>query len=146
MLCLLFVGSSSLYAVEQFECEITTEPALPPLTETDGVFYSRITNNSVTGKYTSYHENGMKKEEGCLVEGKREGTFLLWGNYDVEVHTGTRTYKNGKLDGYWADFVCTPKCCYEGWDGNYVNGERIRGWHWNFGCTKPVEDFVNNAD
>jgi len=146
ILCLLYVGSASLHASEQIECGNSAEPALPPLAEIDGVFYSRITNNPVTGKYTAYHENGTRKEEGCLKDGKREGSFTYWGNYEEEVVVGTKTYKNGKLDGYWSSFVCTPKCCYEGWDGNYVNGENIRGWHWNFGCTKPVEDFVNNAD
>jgi len=111
----------------------------------DSLIYDKE-KNPVTGKYTAYHENGTKKEEGCLKDGKREGSFTYWGNYEEEVVVGTKTYKNGKLDGYWSSFVCTPKCCYEGWDGNYVNGENIRGWHWNFGCTKPVEDFVNNAD
>jgi len=111
----------------------------------DSLIYDKE-KNPVTGKYTAYHENGTKKEEGCLKDGKREGSFTYWGNYEEEVVVGTKTYKNGKLDGYWSSFVCTPKCCYEGWDGNYVNCENIRGWHWNFGCTKPVEDFVNNAD
>jgi len=111
----------------------------------DSLIYDKE-KNPVTGKYTAYHENGTKKEEGCLKDGKREGSFTYWGNYEEEVVVGTKTYKNGKLDGYWSSFVCTPKCCYEGWDGNYVNGENIRGWHWNFGCTKPVEGFVNNAD
>jgi len=135
--------SATLHASEYIECEDAVDASV---VETDGIFYSQSNHLPATGKYTAYHENGTRKEEGCLKDGKREGSFTYWGNFEEEVVVGTKTYKHGELDGYWSDFVCTPKCCYEGWDGNYVNGENIRGWHWNFGCTKPVEDFVNNAD
>ena len=96
---LLSVVSAPLYAREKKECKTSAEPALPPLTEIDGVFYSRISNKPVTGKYTAYHDNGMKKEEGCLVDGKREGVFSYYGNYEVEVNTGHKTFKNGVQDG-----------------------------------------------
>jgi antitoxin component YwqK of YwqJK toxin-antitoxin module len=75
------------------------------------------------GRWTCWHDNGRRKSEGALKDGKREGRWKTWhangrrrgdGEYERGIQTGRWTfwwengrkrsagmYENGRQDGRW---------------------------------------------
>ncbi len=67
------------------------------LEDREGVFYLKLSNTPYTGKSFEFHENGNKKSELTLKEGKIDGLLLQWhanGQKKTEVN-----FKDGKEDG-----------------------------------------------
>ncbi|MDB4719592.1 hypothetical protein OAF15_01515, partial [Akkermansiaceae bacterium] len=48
------------------------------LEDREGVFYLKLSNTPYTGKSFEFHENGNKKSELTLKEGKIDGLLLQW--------------------------------------------------------------------
>ena len=68
------------------------------LVERDGVFYTKDTNKPYSGQVFSLYDDGEKKREGNLKDGKLDGLWTRWtqeGWKDYE-----RTYKDGKKISY----------------------------------------------
>jgi len=70
------------------------------LIERDGLFYTKDTNKPYSGPVFTLYEDGQKKEEGSLKDGKMiSKTKWKWyrnGQKKSEIH-----YKDGKKDGKW---------------------------------------------
>ncbi|MDA7498494.1 toxin-antitoxin system YwqK family antitoxin [Akkermansiaceae bacterium] len=67
------------------------------LEDREGVFYLKLSNTPYTGKSFEFHENGNKKSELTLKEGKIDGLLLQWhanGQKKTEVN-----FKDGKQHG-----------------------------------------------
>ena len=60
----------------------------------DSVFYTKDKNKPYNGEVFSLHENGGKKENGILKDGKRNGLWTGW--YENGQKWLEKTYKNGK--------------------------------------------------
>jgi antitoxin component YwqK of YwqJK toxin-antitoxin module len=84
--------------------------------------YKSETNLLKNGKYIEYHSKtpwyeGIKKEEGTLINGIKNGPFIKWNNRGQQEEVGL--YKNGKLEGLWNKWNWCRKieeCTYK--DGN----------------------------
>ena len=69
------------------------------LVERDGVFYTKDTNKPYSGQVFSLYEDGEKKSEGTIKEGKWDGLWTGWYENGQKEREGT--YKDGELDGKW---------------------------------------------
>ena len=65
---LLIVGCSSPEPINHEET----------LNERDGVFYTKDTNKPYLGQVFSLYDGGKKKEEGTLMDGKKDGLWTSW--------------------------------------------------------------------
>ena len=63
----------------------------------DGVVYTKDTNKPYSGPVFSLYENGQKRSEGTLKDGKADGKFTWWYENGQKMLEGT--YKEGKLVG-----------------------------------------------
>ena len=59
------------------------------------VYVGNLRNGIKSGKWTTWYENGQKKEEGTFKDGKLEGLVTGW--YENGQRMGEYTYKDGKL-------------------------------------------------
>lgn len=118
------------------------------LTQREGLYYDG--NELSNGEYVEYYDNGAKKAEMNIEEGKLNGRMLMyhsngelaevryyannkmdgsWVKYDekrnkiAEAH-----YKNGKKDGKWAIYDETGNKKYI---INYEDGKRVGAWSYN---------------
>ena len=69
------------------------------LNKRDGVFYTKDTNEPYSGQVFSLYDDGKKKEEGTIKDGRKDGEWTYWhynGQKKREI-----TYKDGELDGLW---------------------------------------------
>ena len=67
------------------------------LEDREGVAYLKNSDSPYTGKYFEFHDNGQKKREANLKDGKPHGLFVAWhenGQKKAEIN-----YKDGKYDG-----------------------------------------------
>ena len=60
----------------------------------ESVFYTKDKNKPYNGEVFSLHENGGKKENGILKDGKRNGLWTGW--YENGQKWVETTYKDGK--------------------------------------------------
>ena len=67
------------------------------LIERDGVFYTKDTNKPYSGQVLSLYDDGKKKEEGTLKDGKIDGLWTEWYKNGQKSYEGN--YKDGKEDG-----------------------------------------------
>jgi len=64
----------------------------------DGVVYTKDTNKPYSGPVFSLYENGQKRSEGTLKDGKADGKWTEW--YETGQKKGEGTYKDGTLTGF----------------------------------------------
>ena len=84
------------------------------------VIYSLITNR----KYViTRYENGNKREEGILKNGKREGKWIRWWGNGNKMYE--KEYKDGKPEGKYIEWYGNGNKRFE---GEYKNGERVGQW------------------
>ena len=65
------------------------------LNERDGVYYTKDTNKPYSGPVFSLYENGRKKMDGTIKNGKGDGLVTWW--YENGQKKYERTYKDEKL-------------------------------------------------
>ena len=70
LLLLLIVGCSK----EPINIETT-------LVERDGIYYTRDTNKPYSGLGFSLYDDGKKKDEGALKNGRENGGWTYWRSY-----------------------------------------------------------------
>jgi antitoxin component YwqK of YwqJK toxin-antitoxin module len=80
------------------------------LVERDGVFYTNDTNKPYSGQVFSLYEDGKKKDEGSLKDGKMISK-TKWEYYSNGQMKTEITYKDGKEDGLEVDW--------------YANGQKM---------------------
>jgi len=90
------------------------------LVKRDGVFYTNDTNEPYSGKVFSLYEDGKKKDEGTLKDGKMisKTEFEWYRNGQKQIE---ETYKDGKEDGLGTYWYENGQKNYE-W--TYKDGER----------------------
>lgn len=99
---------------------------VPILHEVDGVAYAPNSDEPFTGKFISHHKNNHRKEQGCYVDGKRDGRFREWKTVNGREHLiSVISYKHGVKDGFWHYVACNDRHCIKSWSGEYVNGKKI---------------------
>ena len=98
----------------------------------DDRLYTTDTNEPYWGPVFSLHENGQKKEEVTIKDGKPNGVGTVWyinGNKEYE-----KTFKDGKEDGLEIGWYINGNKKYEKtikdgkpdglWTGWYINGNK----------------------
>ena len=99
-----------------------------------------ILNDKKEGKWFGWWENGNQEYEGEYKDGKQEGKWTGWHEnkekwYEVE-------YKNGKENGKYIEWWENGKKQYE---GEFKDGEREGKWFgwWENGTTKYEGEYKN---
>ena len=67
------------------------------LEEREGINYLKGSDTPYTGKVFGLYENGKKKQEGNLKDGKMDGSWVYW--YENGQKDGEGNFKDGKPDG-----------------------------------------------
>jgi antitoxin component YwqK of YwqJK toxin-antitoxin module len=81
-------------------------------------------NNSMHGDvFSSLHDNGVKKMEGKIIDGKREGYWSAW--YPNGVLWSECSYKGGQKHGKSIVYYENGQKRYE---GNYESDKKIGTW------------------
>ena len=62
--------------------------------ERDGVYYTKDTNQPYNGQVFSLYEDGKKKEEGTIKDGKQNGLWTEW--YENGQKWNEETYEDGE--------------------------------------------------
>ena len=95
------------------------------LVERDGVFYTKDTNKPYSGQVFSLYEDGEKKSEGTIKEGKWDGLLTEWYENGQKKQEGT--YKEGQQDvfrTYWdndgSKYVGKVSPSYTQTDGTFL--------------------------
>ena len=116
---MLVVGCSKEPEKEPINYETT-------LIERDGVHYTKDTNKPYSGPVFSLYENGQKKEELTLKDGKLVGKWTRWYENGQKRQEGT--FKDGEKDGKWTRWYENGQKKDE---GTYKDGELISTKRWN---------------
>lgn len=79
--------------------------------------------------HTTYYDNGKIKEEGNIVEDKKNGLWVFYSEDGNVLKKGN--YINGKKSGVWEEnikefSIFNIECC---WKGEYRNGRKIGKWY-----------------
>ena len=90
------------------------------LVERDDFYYTKDTNKPYSGQVFSLYDDGKKKEEGNLKDGKMISK-TEWEWYGSGKKMKEETYKDGKPDGLWTEWYKNGQKKYE---GTYKDGER----------------------
>lgn len=77
------------------------------------------------GTWTTWHENGQKKEQGTFDFGKRVGKFMSWHPNGQKASEGI--YEDGKQHGNWTWWHANGQ---KQTNGHYTNGRRTGDWAW----------------
>ena len=127
------------------------------LNKKDGVFYTKDTNEPYSGKVFSLYDDGKKKDEGTIKDGKMisykefewydngqkmvEETYKGKNWYGLPIKDGlsTRWYKNGQKEGEGTFKDGKLEGLVTGWYENgqkkeevtFKDGEMISGKKWN---------------
>ena len=115
-----------------------------------GIVYLKDSETPYTGKAFALHENGQKKSERILKDGKPNGIAITWnenGQKELEANfksgkkdgLGVMWYENGqkKLEGNWKDdkqdglLTTWHEDGQKRFEVNYKNGKKISGKYWN---------------
>jgi len=98
-------------------------------------------DESKAEKKITYYENGAKKSEGILKNGKYEGPYVEWHANGAKSEEGQ--YKNGKIHGLWLFWYDDGKPRGK---GEYENGTGI-GTHvfWHKSGVKQMEVSLKNG-
>ena len=116
---LLIVGCSSPEPINYEET----------LNERDGVFYTKDTNKPYSGQVFSLYDDGKKKGEGTLKDGKEDGKWTYFHSNGQKFREGT--YKNEKEDGLWTRWYESGQKWEE---GTFKDGKKDGLWtrlYWN---------------
>jgi antitoxin component YwqK of YwqJK toxin-antitoxin module len=101
--------------------------------ERDGVYYTKDTNQPYNGQVFSLYEDGKKKEEGTIKDGKQNGLWTEWYENGQKWNEGT--YSDGEIDGLFTEWYENGQKKSEGtlkdglkqegkWTYWYENGEK----------------------
>ena len=90
------------------------------LIEKGQLYYTKDTNQPYSGPVFSLYENGKKKEEGSLKDGKQNGLWTSW--YENGQKSGESNLTDGKFDGLQISWYENGQKNEEGY---YKNGKRI---------------------
>ena len=96
------------------------------LEDREGVAYLKNSDSPYTGKCFEFHDNGQKKTERNVKDGKPDGLSVKWhenGQKKSEVN-----FKDGKLDGLT---VSWHKNGQKKTEINYKDGTLISSKNWN---------------
>lgn len=77
------------------------------------------------GTWTTWHENGQKKEQGTFDFGKRVGKFMAWHPNGQKASEGM--YEDGKQHGNWTWWHANGQ---KQTSGHYTHGRRTGDWAW----------------
>jgi antitoxin component YwqK of YwqJK toxin-antitoxin module len=142
---LLIVGCSS---PEPINYETT-------LVDREGVFYTKDTNKPYSGQVFSLYDDGKKKKEGTLKDGKMiTYKHIEW--FDNGQKEWERTYKDGKKDGlitvWYGNGQKEEEGTYKGgkFDGLltiwYQNGQKKSEMNWKDGTQDGLStDWYENG-
>ena len=97
------------------------------LVERDGIIYTKDTNKRYSGPIFSLYDDGKKKEEGTLKDGKMISR-TEWEWYSNGQKIFERTYKDGELDGLRTKWYKNGQKRKE---ETYKDGKRISKKEWN---------------
>ena len=97
------------------------------LIEKGQLYYTKDTNQPYSGPVFSLYENGKKKEEGSLKDGKMISK-TEWEWYGSGKKMKEETYKDGKPDG---PFTVWYENGQKKEEGTFKDGEWISGKEWN---------------
>ena len=78
------------------------------------------------GLQTLYFDNGKKKQEGHIKNGKRDGFWTFW--HENGKKSGESRYKDGKPDGL---SVGWHKNGQKKWEVKFIDGDKISANYWN---------------
>ena len=98
------------------------------LIERDGLFYTKDTNKPYSGPVFTLYEDGQKKEEGSLKDGKMISK-TKWKWYKNGQKWSEGNFKDGKVDGSFTFWYENGQKNYE---ENYKDGIKIgsgTGWY-----------------
>jgi antitoxin component YwqK of YwqJK toxin-antitoxin module len=116
----------------------------------EGVAYLKNSDSPYTGKIFDFHDNGQKKAEGNLKDGKLDGLLVWW--HENGQKKAEENLKDGKLDGllvWWhengqkkaeenykdGEYDGLSLAWYENGqkkaEGNFKDNELISGKFWN---------------
>jgi len=121
------------------------------LVERDGVFYTKDTNKPYSGPVFSLYEDGKKKDEGSIKDGKKDGLSTEWYENGQKMSEGTykegdkqglwtywyeengqkgreNTFKDGKWDGLWTEWYKNGQKKVE---GTWKDNKLISSKRWN---------------
>ena len=99
------------------------------LVERNNKFYTKDTNKPYTGVVFSLYDDGKKKQEGTVKDGKSNGVWTVWyknGNKKYE-----RIYKNGRKHGLWTWW--------------YENGQKKTKGYWKEGKLISEKEWNENG-
>ena len=114
---LLIVGCSSPEPINYEET----------LNERDGVFYTKDTNKPYSGQVFSLYDDGKKKGEGTLKDGKMiSKTEWEYNRNGQKSYEGT--YKDGEYDGLWTMWYDNG---HKKDETTYKDGKLISSKEWN---------------
>ena len=72
------------------------------LNKRDGVFYTKDTNEPYSGQVFSLYDDGKKKEEGTIKDGRKDGEWTYWCECGQKSEEGT--WKDGDEEGKWTEW------------------------------------------
>ena len=92
----------------------------------NGLVYLPNQEEPFTGKNLCKYENGQKKSEGKIKDGKEDGKWTyLYENGQIK---SEENYKDGKPDGKWNVYYPSGQKYYQ---QNYKDGELINSIKWD---------------
>jgi antitoxin component YwqK of YwqJK toxin-antitoxin module len=96
------------------------------LEDREGVAYLKNSDSPYTGKIFDFHDNGQKKAEGNLKDGKLDGLLVWW--HENGQKKAEENYKDGEYDGLSLAWYENGQKKAE---GNFKDNELISGKFWN---------------
>jgi len=99
------------------------------LNKRDGVFYTKDTNEPYSGQVFSLYDDGKKKEEGTIKDGRKDGEWTEWHYNGQKKLEGT--YKDGKEDGVWTWWYENGQKRKEGILKNWRSDGLTTAWYEN---------------
>jgi antitoxin component YwqK of YwqJK toxin-antitoxin module len=111
--------SDGVNAHESESVDIETDGVnLDELEDREGVFYLKSSNSPYTGKFFDFHDNGQKKGEANLKDGKPHGDATGWHENGQKALEGN--FKDGEYDGLVVTWYENGQ---KETEGNYKDGE-----------------------
>jgi len=115
---LLFILISFSFSQEAINYETT-------LIKKGQLFYTKDTNKPYSGQVFSLYDDGKKKEEGSLKDGKMISK-TIWKWYKSGQKWSEGNYKNGKVDRSFTFWYENGQKNYE---ENYKDGIKVGSWN-----------------
>ena len=87
---------------------------------------TQFKDGKISGLYTTWYENGQKKDELTYKDGQLDGLWTRW--YENGQKSSEETYKDGKSDGPHTSWHENGQKAAE---GTSKDGEEVSGKYWN---------------